>query len=44
MLRALAARPLTWIVPVVLLFGGLAWLAWATVHVPSVPLTYRIDF
>lgn len=44
LLREFRTRPLAWTVPLVVVFGALAWLAWATVHVPSVPLTYRIDF
>ncbi len=40
----LRERPLRWIAPIVLVFGGLAWLAWKTVQVPALPFTYRVDF
>lgn len=38
----LRARPLWWIVPILALFGALAWLARVQASAPDSPFTYRL--
>jgi hypothetical protein len=40
--RFLRARPLWWIVPILALFGALAWLARVQALAPDAPFTYRL--
>lgn len=41
-LRFLREKPLWWIVPILALFGVLAWLARVQALAPEAPFTYRL--
>ncbi len=38
----LVERVVLWLLPLVLLFGFLTWLAWRQAAVPSSPFTYEV--
>lgn len=40
--RFLRGKPLWWIVPILALFGALAWLARVQAAAPDSPFTYRL--
>ena len=43
LLTFLREHPLSWILPIVIVFGRIFWLAWSITATPENPFAYRAD-